>query len=213
MKLAVFDLDGTLIRGNSSFSFCFYLVKKGVLPRSAMLSAFWNYFSFYCGRRTLLELHTKIFDAFLRGLKLAVLEEHVESFLQQFLMPSCYAPAIESLRAAQHLGYYTFILSNAPSFLVKAIAHHFCVDGWRATEYAIDEEKKLSHIASIMQGENKAISASDLANQLGVELSDVIAHTDSHLDLPLLEIAGEAVGVNPDRILRKACKRFNWKMI
>ncbi|MES2345787.1 MAG: HAD family phosphatase [Chlamydiota bacterium] len=213
MKLAVFDLDGTLIRGNSSFNFCFYLIKKGVLPRCAVGYTFWNYLSFHCGKRSLLDLHKKIFDALLKGLKISCLEEHMQGFLEQFLLKSCYSPAVESLRAAQHLGFHTLISSNAPSFLVKAVAHYFGVDSWHATEYAVDEDKKLSHIVSVMQGKDKAVNACNLACILGINVADIIAYTDSYLDLPLLKIAGESIGVNPDRALRKACKQFNWKII
>lgn len=211
--MAVFDLDGTLIRGNSSFKFCFYLVEKGVLPRFALVHAFWNYICFHCGQRNLSELHKKIFEKLLKGLKLSILETHIEPFLQQFLSKSCYLPAVESLRNAQKLGLYTIILSNAPSFLVKAMARYFCVDAWHATEYGVDKENRLTHISFIMHGKDKAACVSAIANKMGIKLSEITAHSDSHLDLPLLEIAGVPIGVNPDRALRKVCKRLNWKIL
>ena len=213
IAMAVFDLDGTLVKGNSSFNFCLYLSNKGVLPRFAIFYALWSYFCFYFGKVSLVDLHKKVFNRLLKGLKLSILETHMELFLVQFLDKAVYLPAVESLRSAQRLGHYTLILSNAPSFLVKKIAAYFRVDAWRATEYAVDLEGKLSHISSILEGKDKAECVTCLARQWRIGLADVTAYTDSHLDLPLLETAGTAVGVNPNRILRKICKRSNWKIL
>lgn len=213
MKLAVFDLDGTLVRGNSSFSFCHYLVKKKVLPFSAKFYAAWNYLCHLYGKRSLIELHHCIFERLLKGRFFSSLEEHVEPFLKAFLFKNWYTPALSCLQLAQHLGDYTLILSNSPSFLVKPIARILRVDAWQATEYALDEEKKLSHVASIMQGEEKAEYALRVAEEFGLGVTSISAHTDSLLDLPLLLAAGEAVGVNPDRKLRALCKQNNWKIL
>lgn len=213
MQLSVFDLDGTLIRGNSSFRFCFYLIQKRVLPRSAMVYAAWNYLCHSYGNRSLVDLHKKVFDKLLKGIKVSSLEEHVEPFLQTLFAKFCYGPAIESLRCAQHLGHYTLILSNAPSFLVKSVAKYFKVDGWHATEYAVDNDNKLCHISSIMQGEDKAACVTALTEERGWDMAAVTAYSDSHLDLPLLKAAGVAVAVNPDSALRKVSKRLNWKIL
>lgn len=212
-SLSVFDLDGTLIRGNSSFIFCFYLIKKKVLPYSSLLCACWNYLCYMYGGRTLVQLHQKIFSKILKGLPLATLEDQVPLFIDHMFPPLCYPPALESLRRAQHLGHYTLILSNAPSFLVGPIARYFGVDDYRATEYGVDQTFCLSEISSIMQGEDKAGYVLLLAKALGIHPSRVTAYSDSHLDLPLLEIAGEAIGVAPDRVLRKVCEKSRWGII
>jgi HAD superfamily phosphoserine phosphatase-like hydrolase len=213
MKLAVFDLDGTLVRGSSSFSFCHYLVKKKVLPFSAKFYAGWNYLCHLYGKRSLLQLHHCIFERLLKGRFFSSLEEHVEPFLHEFLFKSWYIPALSRLQLAQHLGEYTLILSNSPSFLVKPIARILRVDAWQATEYAVDEERRLSHVASIMQGEEKAEYVLKVAREFGFEIAAISAHTDSLLDLPLLLAAGEPIGVNPDRGLRTLCKQNNWEIL
>ncbi len=212
-KLAVFDLDGTLVRGNSSFKFCLYLVRKGIMPRRALAYAIWNYICHVYGKRSLVDLHERVFSRLLKGLKVDLLEGHVELFIKEVLSQSCYAPAVDRLHCAQHLGHYTLILSNAPSFLVRGVANYFHVDSWRSTEYAVDEENRLSKISFVMEGGDKARSVILAAREQGVGMSCVTAYSDSHLDLPLLQIAGEAVAVNPTRELRKVCKRCNWKII
>jgi putative phosphoserine phosphatase / 1-acylglycerol-3-phosphate O-acyltransferase len=71
----------------------------------------------------------------------------------------------------------------------------------------------LCHIASIMQGEDKASRVLKGAEQLGVASSQITAYSDSIWDLPLLLAAGEAVAVRPDRKLRSIARQAEWNIL
>src|SRR5258708_281826 len=86
----------------------------------------------------LTKLHHAIFNKILFGLSMHFLEDQVQRFLKEYLFSALYMPAVYRLRLAQHLGHYTVILSNSPSFLVKSVADFFGVNEWRATEYTLD---------------------------------------------------------------------------
>ena len=213
MKLAVFDLDGTLLRGNSSFAFCRYLIKKRALSKFAGLYAVWNYCCHFYGNRTLAILHEKIFNRLLKGLPLSLLQSHIEPFLAEILPHYCYRPAFEALKRSQHLGDFTLILSNSPSFLVKPIASYFKVDEWSSSEYALDERKELSHIAFLMQGIDKAEYVTTIASKLSTSLACVKAYSDSIHDLPLLQAVGEPIAVKPDKYLYSISQKHSWRII
>ena len=206
----MFDLDRTLILSNCSFDFCRYLVLKDVLSSSALLSSLLYYVRHRFLGMTLPQLHNKVFKSMLRGLFFPQIEQYVEPFLKQYLFSKIYPPALARLRFAQHMGHYTLILSNSPSFLVSKIAAFLGVDEWRATEYSVDKQEKLCHIASIMQGEDKARCVHETAAKLSIEKKSIIAYSDSILDLPFLLSAGQAVAVNPDRKLRKISIENRW---
>jgi phosphoserine phosphatase len=114
---------------------------------------------------------------------------------------------------AQHLGHYTLILSNSPSFLVSVFARCFGVDDWKATRYAIDHQENLSHIDVIFQGEEKAKYVNEIASQLHISKEDVTAYSDSYLDLPFLLTAGTPIAVNPDRKLKKYSESHSWTVL
>lgn len=208
--LAVFDLDKTIISNNCSFDFCRYLVEKKVLPCSSLFYSFFCYVRHLFFGATLTDLHNKIFEHLLRGKPLSKLEDHVEPFLQGYLHSKLYLPVLAQLKLAQHLGFYTLILSNSPSFLVKKIAHFLGVNEWHATEYAVDRERNLCHITSIMQGEEKAFCVREIAKKLSIAKEQITAYSDSILDLPLLLSAGTPVAVNPDRKLRRFSLEHGW---
>jgi HAD superfamily hydrolase (TIGR01490 family) len=211
--MAVFDLDKTIVIDNCSFDFCRYLVEKRVFPYSFLFYSLLYYFKHLLLGSSLADLHNKIFGRLLQGKSLAVLEEHVVPFLQAYLQRKFYPPALAQLKQAQRLGYYTLILSNSPSFLVKKIAEFLGVNEWRATEYAVDAEGNLCHITSIMQGEDKAFCVREIANKLSIAKEQIIAYSDSILDLPFLLSAGTPVAVNPDRKLRCFSLSQGWRIL
>lgn len=211
--LAVFDLDKTIVAHNCSFDFCRYLVSKKVLPGASLLSSLLYYARHLFFGLDLLSLHRNVFASMLKGRSLPAIEENVEPFLKSYLFSKMYPPVLSRLRRAQHLGHYTLILSNSPSFLVNKIAQLLGVDEARATEYAVDKDHNLSHITSIMQGKDKASCVNEIAQKLSIDRANITAYSDSILDLPLLLSAGTAIAVNPDRKLRRFSENHHWTIL
>jgi HAD superfamily hydrolase (TIGR01490 family) len=211
--LTVFDLDRTIVADNCSFDFCRYLVSKNVLPSSSLIYSLFYYIKHLFFGMSLSDLHDRVFQHLLRGRALERIEERVEPFLQNYLFSQIYPPVLAQLRLAQHLGHYTLILSNSPSFLVGKIALLLGVNEWRATQYAVDKEKKLCHITSIMQGAEKASCVQEIAARLSIGKEQITAYSDSFLDLPLLLTAGTPIAVNPDRKLRRFSEANKWSIL
>ncbi len=213
MRLAVFDLDHTIVSDNCSMGFCRYLVLKKILPSSSLLYSFFYYIKHNFFGMSLSELHDRVFERLLLGKPLELIEENVDPFLQDYLFSKMYPPVLAKLRLAQHLGHHTLILSNSPNFLVEKIAQFLGVNEWQATEYAVDTERRLCRIASIMQGEEKASCLQKVASRLSINKDLITAYSDSILDLPLLLAAGTPIAVNPDRKLRRYSEENDWLII
>lgn len=211
--LSVFDLDQTLITSNCSFDFYWYLVSQNALPFSTLIFSIFYYLRHTFLRMPPSELHKKVFDRFLDGRAFERFEMHVTPFIEGYLDSVLYHPVFSELKLAQHLGYYTLLLSNSPDFLVKQIAQMLKVNHYEATRYALDKDQKFCHIATIMQGEEKAASVLKIAEGLGIERTAITAYSDSIWDLPLLEAVGTAVVINPDQRLKKISRQHKWKML
>lgn len=212
-SISAFDLDRTLYRGNSSFQFCLYLIRKKVLPKRAL------FFSLLYGVQheffslSLERLHQKIFARVLKGFSLPLLQAEGEKFVAQIADTFFYAPALTHLRQAQQLGDRILLLSNAPSFLVCPMAKKLGIAHWKASEYKADEEQRLSAIGFLMQGEEKAKEIELWMKKEEIAREDVVAYSDSYHDLPFLLKAGRAVAVNPDRKLRKFSQNARWLIL
>lgn len=213
MELSAFDLDHTLIRGNTSVHFCRYLRKKKVLSLSVLIRS-WTYsirHRFF--GMSLSELHENVFDRVLRGMPLTIFENYLDRFAKETLTGFLYMPAFSRLKLAQKRGHYTVILSNSPSFIVKRFAKILGVNAYYATEYAVDEKNCFHKILRILEGKDKAHYVNKIAKKLGIFLEQITAYSDSVLDLDFLKVAGNPVAVNPDKKLRAISLKNKWRII
>lgn len=211
--ISAFDLDHTLVGSNSSVLFFRHLIDKGIFhPLSIFRTLFYKteYHFFGLG---LQELHRKVFRHFLRGKPLRYIQEHVESFVEADFYRHIYLPAFSHLRRAQHEGHHTVIISNSPSFLVEPIARYLGVNEWHGSNYLTDEKGVLSEIGLILTGEEKASCLQKMMNRFKTKKENVIAYSDSLVDLPFLFAAGKAVAVNPTGKMKRISEENDWEMI
>lgn len=213
MKLIVFDLDHTLLVANSSFRFGIFLYQQKIFSFWTLLGCLHDYARHKWLGMSVQTLHARTFSRLFKGACSKEIRRHVDQFLTAELTSMLYAPVIQRLQAAQARGDLVLILSSSPDFLVEAIAERLQVPQWEATRYQIDKEGKFAAITSVMEGENKAHYVQGLVAQLPISLSNVTVYSDSHLDVPLLQLAGQAVGVRPDHRLRRICEQNGWEIL
>lgn len=213
MEISAFDLDNTLINGNSSASFCRYLYSQRAIPLSTVLHSFVYAVRHRYFGMTLSELHQSVFERLLLGKPLETLEKFVEKFVSQQIHDALYMPAFIRLKRAQQLGHYTMILSNAPSFIVEKFAHILGVDAFHATEYDVDENRRFNKIKRILEGRDKAQHIRAMAKKFGTFIDQITTYSDSVLDLEFLQSAGNPIAVNPDKKLRAISVKNQWSII
>lgn len=212
-SLSAFDLDHTLLKVNSSFSFGKYLYQQKHIPLSAFLFIIRSSIYYNLGLLSITTLHQRAFKRLFYGKSVPTVELWVSSFLDKHLEGLFYSPAIKALQNAQKDGHITAIISSSPQFIVEPIAKRLGLTLCLATEYAIDKDNRFCEIASLMLGEDKAHFLSSFINEQNINKNKVIAYSDSILDLPFLLAAGSAVAVNPDRKLRLFCLKNKWPII
>jgi phosphoserine phosphatase len=64
-----------------------------------------------------------------------------------------------------------------------------------------------------LHGQAKKRAARALAKERNISLKRSFAYSDSHNDLPLLTLVGNAVAVNPDKILRRHAQAAGWQIL
>lgn len=211
--MVIFDLDHTLLTQNSSFRFGFYLFRRHFFSFWTLLHSLSDYARHKWFGMSLHELHAKSFDRIFKGKSLPLIGSYVNSFLDLHLCSMLYLPAISRLKEAQTKGDFLIILSSSPDFLVREIAKRLNVNEWEATTYQTDSRGCFISLSKVKDGEDKAISMKCLTSKMNLPLSAVTVYSDSHLDLPLLKIAGKSIGVAPTRQLKRICLENGWEII
>lgn len=213
MGLIVFDLDHTLLKGNSSYFFGWYLYRQKVFTFWTFLNSLGDYIRHkWCGL-SLHALHNKVFASIFQGSCRDEIESYADCFLKESLPHLLSQPLLKILKEGQARGDTVLLLSSSPEFLVKKVAEILGIERWGGTTYFVDDKGKFTSISHIMEGGDKARYVSLLAKNLSIPLSAVSVYSDSHLDLPLFNLAGRAICVDPDRQLKKICKQNGWDMI
>jgi len=217
MKLTLFDLDNTLLDGDSDYEWAQFLIEQGVLERASYERRNQEFFDQYKAGN--LDIY-----AFL-DFQLAPLARYPRSqldawhalFMAQKILPKI-TPAARKL-VQDCLGDSSFcaIVTATNSFVTAPIARAFGVAHLVATEPEQIEGRytgKVSGTPCFREGKVERVHAwLDKLGKRWDDFSETRFYSDSHNDLPLLLQVSRPVAVNPDHKLRQAALAGGWDII
>ncbi len=212
MKLAVFDIDGTLVTGPSTEKrFALHLARNGRIgPRQAFaFLAFLPRELRHYGWHVL-----KKDKAYLAGLREQDVCDLAAAWVGPALERAWFAPCIARLRRHQEAGDVVVLLSGTPQFIAAAIGSALGVDRSIGSSCAMREGRfRSSAPVSHPFAEHKVAVVRELARSHGVDAADVVAYGDSIHDLPLFMSVGQAIAVRPDDALAGVAQSAGWETI
>jgi len=217
MNLALFDLDNTLLAGDSDYEWGQYLVDRGVLDRTEYEEQNKAYYDQYVAGT--LDIHEYLGFA-LRPLARHTGEElarwHAD-FMHSRIAPMIGAPARELVREHLRAGDLCAIVTATNSFVTRPIADEFGVRHLIATEPEIRDGRFTGRVAGtpcFREGKIERVQAW-LAGlgRAAEEFERSTFYSDSHNDLPLLERVTVPVAVDPDPQLAAEAQRRGWAVM
>jgi HAD superfamily hydrolase (TIGR01490 family) len=216
-RLALFDLDNTLLAGDSDYEWGQFLVERGVLEREAYEAQNRAYYEQY--KAGTLDIHEFL------GFALRPLADHTpeeldrwhDEFMESRIRPMI-LPAARAL-VRRHLagGELCAIVTSTNSFVTRPIAREFGIEHLLASEPEKRDGRFTGRVAGLpCFREGKVRRLDEWLAGLGRRLADFEASTcysDSHNDLPLLERVTRPVAVDPDETLAREAERRGWERI
>jgi HAD superfamily hydrolase (TIGR01490 family) len=211
MTLAIFDIDGTLVRGSTERRFWRYLVARGRQGPRQLLACLWFLLRYSPRYGTHVAKKNK---AYLVGLTIGEVERLATEFVTHDILPRLCEPAVERLRQHLRHGDAVALLSGTLEPIARALASHLGVEHVCATVCAELNGRYLARPpARHPFGAEKLALAAQLAARLGTDLRHTSAYGDSEHDLALLEAVGSPVAVWPDQRLLLAARARDWDVI
>lgn len=138
----------------------------------------------------------------------------IQETVDEIISPVVYTEALRLIEQHRREGRAIVIVSISPEEVVRPLAGYLGVDHVIATRSAVDEEGRYAgRLAFYATGEGKAEAIRGLAEQWNLDLERCFAYSDSCTDLPMLEIVGHPVAVNPDRGLRQTANERGWPVV
>ncbi|MEW5757783.1 MAG: HAD family hydrolase [Pseudomonadota bacterium] len=214
MSIAIFDLDNTLLGGDSDYLWGQFLVEQGLVDREHYTRENHRFYEEY--KAGTLDIHEFL------NFSLKPLSEHdmdALNKLHQEFMAEKIAPIM--LPAAQHLlrshreqGHLLMIITATNRFVTAPIAEALGVDVLLATEAEIRDHRytgRTFDVPCFQAGKVQRLNNWLAAN--GKTLSTSWFYSDSRNDLPLLEMVDHPVAVDPDDTLAEHAEMRGWPII
>jgi putative phosphoserine phosphatase/1-acylglycerol-3-phosphate O-acyltransferase len=211
MKLAIFDIDGTLIRGGSERMFWRYLVVRGRQGPRQLLA----FLLFMLRYLPIGGIHTpRKNKAYLSGLKVEEVDALARDFVAEKLIHRLYEPAVQRLKEHLRRGDVVVLMSGTLHPIARALADMLGVGYVCATLTSQRNGVFLSQPPEMHPYDAAKLNlVSRLAGELNVDLKHVVAYGDSKRDLFLLSAVGEPVAVRPDPELLRVALERDWEII
>lgn len=215
MRLALFDLDNTLLAGDSDFEWAQYLIERGVLDREVYEARNREFYEQYKAGtldiREFLDFQLKPLARHPR----ATLDAWHREFMTRKIEPIISRAARELV--AQHAGDLCAIVTATNSFVTAPIARAFGIEHLVATE---PEERGGDFTGGVRgtpcfrEGKIERVEAWLAARgETFAAFESSWFYSDSLNDLPLLARVTHPVAVDPDATLRAHAQRAGWPIL
>ena len=213
MPLAIFDLDNTLLSDDSDFLWGSFLVEKGLVDKKSYDEANHRFYAEY--KQGTLDIFE--FLAFslqpLTQYSIEKLNALHKEFMQKHITPVMTNKGKAQIKKHRDNGDTIIIITATNRFVTQPIADAFMVDDLIATDPEIIDGKYTGKVAGTpCFQEGKITRLNEWLKKTSHDLQGSIFYSDSHNDLPLLEIVTTAVAVDPDDQLKKTALEKNWEI-
>ena len=214
MALAIFDLDNTLLHGDSDHAWGEFLVQKGIVEEASFKEANDHFYEQYKqGKLDIFEyLHFALEP--LTQHSLEQLHAWHQEFMSEIIEPMILPKAEELLAKHKALNDYILIITATNLFVTEPIAKRLGVDAILASDPEFIDGKYTGKVAGtpcFQDGKVTRLKAWLKDNDHS--LSGSYFYSDSHNDLPLLEMVEKPVVVDADETLLQHAQDNEWPII
>lgn len=217
MNLALFDLDNTLLNGDSDFEWSQFLIRIGILDRELFEVKNQAFYDQY--KAGTLDIH-EFLDFQLKPLSRhsrKTLDEWHSQFMRENVMPMVTQKSRDLVQQHRNAGDVCVIITATNSFVTAPIAREFGIEHLIATEPEQSGGEFTGRVADVPCFREGKITR--LTNWLAERdwtldsFTESTFYSDSMNDLPLMCKVKHPVAANPDDTLRKHAEQHGWRII
>ena len=213
---AFFDLDKTIIARSSTLAFASQFNRAGLLNKRALLKAAvaQSYYRMFGADHAQLERIREELGDMTRGWDREQIRELIAETVEEVVSPLVYAEALFLIDDHQRNGRPVVIISSSPVEVVEPLGRFLGADEVIGTVSEVDDQGRFTGALEFYAyGEGKAKAIRRMAIERGFDLAECYAYSDSATDLPMLELVGHPVAVNPDKELKEIATDKEWPIL
>ncbi len=216
-NLALFDLDNTLLAGDSDYSWSLFLIEQGLLDASSHRARNEQFYQDY--KNGNLDIY-KFLEFQLKPLSqhsVAFLDTLHLKFMQEVIRPMMTTKAQDLVNKHQAAGDLCLIITATNSFVTKPIAEAYGIKHLIGTDPEMIDGRYTGGVSGVPSFQaGKVIRINQWLADRQQQLSDFETsyfYSDSHNDLPLMKLVTNPVAVDADETLTEYAKAQHWPHI
>lgn len=218
MNLALFDLDGTLIPGDSDHAFGEFMIAQGWVDPALHRRRNDEFYRQYQAGCLDIDEYIDFTTAAWRSRPLAEQQAASARFMAEVMAPQLQPPAFELLQRHRDAGDLIAIVTATNEYVTRPVADALGVEHLIAVQLARDAAGRATgRIAGVPSfREGKIARVHGWLQGLGHRLDDfghTVFYSDSTNDLPLLELVREPVATNPSPALEAIARDRGWRIL
>lgn len=214
MGLAIFDLDNTLLAGDSDHAWGEFLCDRGYVDAADYRARNDQFYADYVAGKLDVLAYQNFCQEILGRTELITLQAWHEEFMRDYIEPMILSKGEALVAEHRAAGDFIMMITATNSFITGPIAQRLGMDHLIATECGMQDGRytgQLVGVPSFQAGKITRLNSWLADNQ--ANLLDSHFYSDSHNDLPLLEKVTRAVAVDPDDHLRAIALERGWDVL
>lgn len=215
MKLTIFDLDNTILNGDSDYSWINFLIDEGLVNKEEYEQKNKYFYDKYYEGNLDFEEWAEFALSTVKGKRPNEIKPLLAKFLKNIIEPMINVYALRLLHNHTHDNDTMLLASATNIVIVEPIGKRLGFKNIIASEVEMHDGLYTGKLLGIPAlGEGKLVKVQEWASQNNINnFENTTFYSDSYNDLPLLSAVSNPVAVNPDKKLREECLRNSWKII
>lgn len=213
-ELVIFDVDNTIVKGQSQNLFLKYLLRKKKIGAWYFTKLTFWFVLYKLGLVHNPQSAMEYGFQFVKEAPVSEIEALGEDFFQTDLKKTIFPGCADILKKHKEEGREVILVSNACEPIIKAIARHLGVTDYLSTRLETKEGKYTGKIeGSIMYGPHKVAAVQQYVSEHGYRLADAWGYGDHISDQYLLDQVAHPYAVNATKGLRRIAKQKGWDIL
>ncbi|MEP5765744.1 MAG: HAD family hydrolase [Halieaceae bacterium] len=214
MALAIFDLDNTLLGGDSDHAWGEFACETGIVDAVSFGQRNDTFYQDYLAGSLDIEAYLRHALEPIAGQPPELIAQWHAAFMQAKIEPMFLPAATALLEKHRQAGDHLLIITATNRFITEPIAQRLGVEDLLACEGEMRDGRYTGEPTGILSyAEGKVTRLQQWLQETGMTLQGSCFYSDSHNDLPLLKAVARPVAVDPDERLRAHAQRQGWEII
>lgn len=214
MALAIFDLDNTLLNGDSDYLWGKFLAKQGRVDAKHYEKENQRFYDEYVAGTLDIFEFLEFSLAPLSKMDMSELAELHNRFMDEYIRPLITAQSRSLIRKHVEQNDTLLIITATNLFITAPIAEELGIQNILATDPEIINNRYTGKVyGTPCFREGKVERLTTWLKETGDNLAESYFYSDSHNDLPLLGVVKKSIAVDPDETLRSHAEMKGWDII